>query len=204
MVYNIENRILYRGFHPCTEGKEKIRKNDGKEVKGKWLVGQMVEVISSATAEPSLPLICLAAPNQKIRSITDHTVCPATMGLYSGIYIHTNWNDPKLAKAWKDKWQKKHPNQKWNGLPVFEGDIFRCPWDKKLYVLLWDLLNGFYLTPVNNPGNHRVSVSALTLYDYQYKGNLWQPSMDIEEAWINAIHKLRGVELREDELQIYI
>lgn len=203
MVYSIENRILYRGFHVCTEGKEKIRKNDGKEVKGKWLVGQMVEIISTTFPNPSLPLLCLAAPNQKIKSITEHIVCPATMGLYSGIHIHTNWNDPKLAKAWKEKWQKKHPNKEWKGVPVFEGDIFRCPWDKKLYVLLWNLRDGFYLTPISNPENW-TPASALTLYDYQYKGNLWQPSMDIEEEWITAIHKLRGVELHEDELQLYV
>jgi len=200
VVYNIENRILYRGFRACADGKEKIRKNDGKEVKGKWLTGQLAEILSPSIGEPQMPLLCIVPVNQKFKMM-DAIVCPATISMFTGIHICTDWNS--LTKAQKDKWLKTHPNKDWKGYPIFEGDIFRCPWEKKLYVLLWDLLDGFYLTPLDNPGD-RTAITAPSLEMYQYKGNLWQPPKDADEKWINEIHKIRGVEQREAEVNIII
>ena len=199
MVYRVENRILYRGFKTCTDGKDRIRKNDGKDAKGKWLTGQLVEILSPSVGEPQMPLLCLAPVNQKFK-VMDAIVCPATLSMFTGIWISTDWN--LLTKTQKEKWEKKHPGKEWKGIPIFEGDIFRCPWDKKLYVLLWDLLDGFYLTPMSNPGS-RTAINSLSLEMYQYKGNLWQPPKEAEETWINEIHRLRGVELREEEQKLY-
>ncbi|MBR2895122.1 MAG: hypothetical protein IKC03_05615 [Oscillospiraceae bacterium] len=201
MVYHIENRILYRGFHFCINGKDRILKNNGMECSGKWLSGQLVEIISSApTEEESLPLLCLAAPNRKIRSIPDLVVCPSTIGLFSGLWVNTDWN--KLTKIQKTKWERSHPDKEWIGIPVVEGDIFRCPKEKQYYVVLYDLRTGFYLSPIKKV-TECVPLCEELLESWQHKGNLWQPPQDIGFALIDVVHKMRAVEQREKEVNIY-
>lgn len=61
MVYNINNRMIYRGFHGDSAGKDKITKPDGKVVKGKWIYGCMAIIPMPVPdgAKPQMPILCL-------------------------------------------------------------------------------------------------------------------------------------------------
>ena len=66
MVYNINNRMIYRGFHGDSAGKDKITKPDGKVVKGKWIYGCMAIIPMPVPdgAKPQMPILCLHSPER--------------------------------------------------------------------------------------------------------------------------------------------
>ena len=94
MVYNINNRMLYRGFHSDSTGKNKITKPDGKVVNGKWLYGCMAIVPMPVPdgAKPQMPILCLHSPDRWGKSVGDSSICPCTASLFSGTWMDTNWD----------------------------------------------------------------------------------------------------------------
>ena len=104
MVYNINNRMLYRGFHSDSTGKNKITKPDGKVVNGKWLYGCMAIVPMPVPdgAKPQMPILCLHSPDRWGKSVGDSSICPCTASLFSGTWMDTNWDDARKAdqKDW--------------------------------------------------------------------------------------------------------
>ena len=144
MVYNINNRMLYRGFHSDSTGKNKITKPDGKVVNGKWLYGCMAIVPMPVPdgAKPQMPILCLHSPDRWGKSVGDSSICPCTASLFSGTWMDTNWDDARKADQ-KDWLARGKTSANWKGIPVFEGDIFWHKLYKKYYVVVYDLLEGF-------------------------------------------------------------
>ena len=125
MVYTINNRYLFRGFHPCLEGTNKITKPDGKDVKGRWISGALttIPMPTPPGAAPQMPVLCLARAEEKMDSISSHAVCACTISLFSGTWILKDWDS--LTKTVQQDWLKKgRKSSDWKGIPVFEGDIF--------------------------------------------------------------------------------
>ena len=65
MVYAINNRVLYRGFHPCLDGKKKITKPDGKAVKGHWISGCLVTIPMPTPQRPRCPFCVFLGQKRK-------------------------------------------------------------------------------------------------------------------------------------------
>lgn len=196
MVYHICNRTLYRGFHTCPDGKQKITKGDGKQTKGRWLTGQLVEVPMEvpAGATPQLPLLCICTPGKRIHTISEHTVCANTISQFSGTILDKDWS--MLTKAVQDAWLKRHRAEDWIGAPVFEGDIFYHRIEKRYYIVLFDLRKGFYLENMGPGIAHDDWFFDLMVK----KGNLWAPPKEVHGEVIQRYHKRRSAEKREDAI----
>lgn len=196
MVYAINNRYLFRGFHPCLEGTNKITKPDGKVVKGRWISGALttIPMPTPPGAAPQMPILCLAKAEEKMDSISSHTVCACTISLFSGTWILKDWDS--LTKTVQQDWLKKgRKSSDWKGIPVFEGDIFYDRTAKDFYVVTNTLLNGFRLESPS--GNAREwCFDGLTR-----KGCLWNPPKEFPADALAAFHKARNTEARVEEIR---
>lgn len=196
MVYAINNRYLFRGFHSCLEGTTKIIKPDGKVVKGRWISGALttIPMPTPPRAAPQMPVLCLARAEEKMDSISSHTVCACTISLFSGTWILKDWDS--LTKAVQQDWLKKgYKSSNWKGIPVFEGDIFYDRSTKDFFVVTNTLLNGFRLE--SSSGNAREwCFDGLTR-----KGCLWNPPKEFPVAALAAFHKARDAEARVEEIR---
>ena len=54
----------------------------------------------------------------KISCINDYEVYPHTVGQYTGIHDNTKWEE--LTPKEQLNWFERHPNEKWNGKPIFQ------------------------------------------------------------------------------------
>lgn len=135
MVYNINNRMIYHGFHGDSAGKDKITKPDGKVVKGKWIYGCMAIIPMPVPdgAKPQMPILCLHSPERWGKSVGDSSIYPCTVSLFSGTWMDTNWEDALKADQ-RDWIARGKTSADWEGIPVFEGDIFWHKLNKKYYV----------------------------------------------------------------------
>lgn len=191
MVYNICNRIIYRGFHPCCDGKTTITKPDGQEVKGKWLTGQLVEVPieTPAGSAPKLPILCLVPSGQKFFP-SRRNVCPGTIAQFSGTMLNQEWDS--ITQAKKNAWLKEHSSKDWKGEPVFEGDIFQHRLSKEYLVVTFDLQQGFRLENLKT-----CEVQQYWFFDLlAQKGSLWAPPKQVPTELILRQHKRRNAENR--------
>lgn len=197
MVYGINNRMIYRGFHPCLNGKEKIVKPDGKVVAGKWITGCLstVPMPTPPGAAPQMPVLCLDQCGQKLKSITERSVCACTVSLFSGTWIDTDWEH--APKAEQQRWLKRGKTSgQWKGIPVFEGDIFYHKTSHVFYVAVFDLLKGFHLTRVDTG-----EADMIWYFDLlTRKGTLWAPPKNFPSDALARFHKNRGAEARVEEI----
>ena len=197
MVYAINNRVLYRGFHPCLDGKKKITKPDGKAVKGRWISGCLVTIPMPTPpgAAPQMPILCLSRAEKKMDSISNNTVCACTVYLFSGTWIQQDWD--YLTKAQQQEWLKLgRTSADWKGIPVFEGDIFYQKVGRCYFVVTYDLLHGFKLECVNS------GITDMTWYFGLMvpKGNLWAPPKDFPVDKLASFHTARNAEARVEAL----
>ena len=196
MVYAINNRYLFRGFHPCLEGTNKIIKSDGKVVKGRWISGALttIPMPTPPGAAPQMPVLCLARAEEKMDSISSHAVCACTISLFSGTWILKDWDS--LTKTMQQNWLKKgRKSSDWKGIPVFEGDIFYDRTIKDFFVVTNTLLHGFRLgTPSGN-------VREWCFDGLTRKGCLWNPPKEFPADALNEFHKARNTEARMEEIR---
>jgi len=197
MVYRINNRIIYRGFHPCLDGREKITKPDGRAVKGRWLYGELVTVPmpTKPGASPQMPVLCLQKPEGKLDSISNSTVCACSLSLFSGTWIQQDWNS--LPKTQQQNWLKMGRScNDWKGVPVFEGDILYHKVGRCYFVVTYDLLRGFKLADAATGASDMTWYFGLMVR----KGCLWNPPKDFPTDRILEFHKARGAEDRVDAI----
>lgn len=55
-----------------------------------------------------------------------HSVDPATIGQFTGLYDSTKWED--LTESEKHEWLKTKKESDWKGKRIFEGDIVKYAW----------------------------------------------------------------------------
>lgn len=195
MVYNINNRFLFRGFHPCLEGKDKITKPDGKVVRGTWIAGalQTIPMPTPPGAAAQMPVLCLARAEKRMDGIAKNSVCACTISLFSGTRVFKDWET--LPKSLQQKWLGRGKKvSEWIGWPIFEGDLFYDKQAKQFCAVTFDLLGGFRL--VQEDGYVREwSFEGLSI-----KGTLWNPCKDFPAAWVAKLHKDRNTEARVEEI----
>ena len=196
MVYAINNRYLFRGFHPCLEGTNKITKPDGKVVKGRWISGALttIPMPTPPGAAPQMPVVCLSRAEEKMDSISANVVCACTVSLFSGTWILEDWDS--LTKTVQQEWLRKgHKSPEWKGVPVFEGDIFYDRSAKDFFVVTNTLLNGFRLESLSGTAREWC-FDGLTR-----KGCLWAPPKEFPADALVAFHKVRNNEARVEEIR---
>lgn len=198
MVYNINNRMLYRGFHGNSAGKEKITKPDGKVVKGEWLYGCMAIIPMPVPdgAKLQMPILCLHSPERWGKSVGDSSICPCTASMFSGSWMDTNWDDALKADQ-RDWLSRGKTSADWKGIPVFEGDIFWHKLNKKYYVVTYDLLQGFCMEPADG-GNEYLSWFFGLM---RHKGTLWNPPKDFPERGLKKFHAKRSADARVETIR---
>lgn len=198
MVYNINNRMIYRGFHGDSAGKDKITKPDGKVVKGKWIYGCMAIIPMPVPdgAKPQMPILCLHSPERWGKSVGDSSIYLCTVSLFSGTWMDTNWEDALKADQ-RDWIARGKTSADWEGIPVFEGDIFWHKLNKKYYVIVYDLLQGFRLEPADG-GDESLSWFFGLM---RHKGTLWNPPKDFPEKTIKKFHAERSADARVEAIR---
>lgn len=198
LVYHICNRVIYRGFNTYPGGKQKITKADGKQVAGRWLSGQLIEIAVETPqgVPPKMPLLCLSVPGKRMRRISEHTVCINTISQFSGTFLNQDWG--LLTNAKQKAWLKDHAAEEWIGEPVFEGDIFYHRVEKRYYIVVYDICKGFYLENMSTG-----SACGNWIFDLMVKrGSLWAPPKEATPETILRYHKKRGAESREEALSL--
>lgn len=197
MVYNIINRALYRGFHQGP-GKSSIIKPDGKTIKGEWLYGclETVPMPVPAGAKPQMPILCLHSPERRGQLLSESSVCPCTLSLFSGTWMETDWDSaPKAAqRAWMDRGKT---SADWQGIPVFEGDIFFHREWKSYFVVTYSLLHGFRLEPAAE--DHESP--SWFFGQMRHKGTVWAPPKDFPAHQIQKFHTARSADIRKEYIQ---
>lgn len=197
MVYGINNRIIHRGFHPCLNGREKITKPDGKVVMGQWIMGNLTTVPMPTLpgAAPQMPVLCLDHCGQRLKSISERSVCACSVSLFSGTWICTDWEH--ISKAEQLRWLKRgRTSSQWKGFPVFEGDIFYHKGSRTFYVVTFELLKGFHLTSTDTS-----EVDKVWNFDLlSKKETLWSPPKDFPAETLAGFHKARSTEARVEEI----
>lgn len=198
MVYNINNRMFYRGFHGNSAGKEKITKPDGKVVKGEWRYGCMAIIPMPVPdgAKPQMPILCLHSPERWGKSVGDSSICPCTASLFSGTWMDINWDDALKADQ-RDWLARGKTSADWKGIPIFEGDIFWHKLNKKYYVVAYDLLHGFRLEPADGGDEYLSWFFGLM----RHKGTLWNPPEDFPEEGLKKFHAERSADARVETIQ---
>lgn len=198
MIYAINNRGIYRGFHQCPEGRKSITKPNGKVLKGRWLTGELVTIPmpTPSGATPQMPVLCLSKAGHRMESISRSAVCVCSISLFSGTWAETNWDG--LLKAQQQQWLKTgHSSSDWKGIPVFEGDIFYNKETKRFYVATYELLSGFKLEDTAADTRDTTWFFGETMIQ---RGNIWNPPKGFPMDKISTFHKKRGVELRVEEV----
>lgn len=198
MVYNIVNRLLYRGFHPEASSRKKICKPDGKTVRGEWIYGclNIVPMPVPTGAAPQLPIACLGNPEVWDGRISTSSVLPSTLSLFSGSWTDMDWDSASKTaqKAWlaRGKYSKD-----WMGIPIFEGDIFWHKPGKAFYVVTYDLLHGFKLD------NVETGDTGLTWYFGAMKrmGTIWAPPKDLPASELARFHRARSTDARVETVR---
>lgn len=199
MVYNIINRMLYRGFHQSPTGKNSVTKPDGKVIKGEWRYGCLATVPMPVPdgAKPQMPILCLHSPERWEQRIGESAVCPCTLSLFSGTWMDTKW-DETLAHVQREWLNRGKTSADWKGIPVFEGDIFWHKLNKKYYVAAYDLLQGFHLEPADSNGECLSWFFGLM----RHKGTLWTPPKDFPARALKDFHARRNAESRVETVYL--
>ena len=197
MVYNILNREVYRGFHPDLIGKAKIIKPDGKQVKGFWHFGSLaiVPMPTPVGAKPQPPILCLHNPERWLGAVGTRSICPSTLSLFSGTWMDTDWDS--VSRPVQRQWlERGKTSADWNGIPVFEGDIFWHRDWKAYFVATYDLLRGFRLEPAEG------DAEAPTWFfgQMKFKGTVWTPPKGFPEKAVRRFHEVRNADTRVERI----
>lgn len=200
MVYHIQNRTIFRGFHSDVKGKTKITLSTGSIVKGKWLTGRIIEVPRHDPSgnDHQMPLLCIVPHGKNMEFVSQHSVFPETISQYSGLATDTEWD--ALSKGKMEKWLKAHAHDVWTGIPVFEGDLLLHRITKKMYVVVYHQTYGFFLQDTETGERERLVDPSL----YQHKGNLWQPPKDILPKSLLRYHAFRVADRGEKPCHLIV
>ncbi len=198
LVYGIMNRMLYRGFHQSAGGKKTIVKPDGKAVKGDWLHGSLAIVPMPVPegAAPQMPILCLHSPERWNGRVGEQSVCPGTLSLFSGTWMDTDWD--ALPKAVQREWlARKKTSADWQGIPVFEGDIFWHKGQKAYFTAVYDQLRGFRLE------NAETGETGISWFfgEMRKKGDVWVPPKDFPAARLARFHAARKADARVETVR---
>ncbi len=198
MVYNIVNRMQYRGFHPIQTGAKTIIKPDGKAARGEWRYGclAVVPMPVPESGKPQMPILCLHGLERRELRISESSVCPCTLSLFSGTWMDTHW-DTVMKTIQRDWLEQGKTSADWKGIPVFEGDVFRHRDSGAYYVVTWDAFQGFQLTPVEPSAE----VPAWFFGRMRYVGTIWTPPKEITSARLQRFHKMRNADARVEAIR---
>lgn len=198
MVYNIVNRMQYRGFHQNLTGKKTITKPDGKTAKGEWIYGclSVVPMPVPDGAKPQMPILCLHGAERWEKRVGECSICPCTLSLFSGTWMDTDWES--ITKTAQREWLAQgKTSADWKGTPVFEGDIFRHRNWGTFFVVTYDPLKGFHLTPVEN----NEETPSWFFGQMRRKGTIWTPPKELSASQLQKFHAARNADARVEVIR---